>query len=276
MSKSIYRNIAFLLIAVFLMSSCKSSFEKLRTSNDPEKIFIEANKYYKQGDYMKAQILYEIVLPYYKGKKEAQDLFYKFAYTYYYLEDYMLASHYFKSYSNSFTNSPYREEVLFMAAYSEYLMSPNYQLDQTQTLKAIDDFQLFVNTFPNSDRVEKCNDLIDKLREKLERKEFEEGNLYYKLGKYISAIVSLENMLKDFPETKREEDVRFLILKSSYNYAKKSIFDKKVERLEDTIAKYNEFVKRFPNSKNLNKAKKIYDYSLTEINKIKNGTGYKI
>ena len=276
MPKSIYRNIAFLFIAVFLISSCKSSFEKLRTSNDPEKIFVEANKFYDNEDYMKAQILYEIVLPYYKGKKEAQDLFYKFAYTYYYLEDYMLASHYFKSYSNSFTNSPYREEVLFMAAYSEYLMSPNYQLDQTQTQKAIDDFQLFVNTFPNSDRVEKCNNLIDKLREKLERKEFEEGNLYYKLGKYISAIVSLENMLKDFPETKREENVRFLILKSSYNYAKNSIFDKKVERLEDTIVKYNEFVKRFPNSKNLSKAKKIYEYSLTEINKIKNGTGYKI
>jgi len=276
MPKSINRNIALFFIAIFLMSSCKSSFEKLRTSNDPEKIFVEANKLYDKGEYMKAQILYEIILPYYKGKKEAQDLFYKFAYTYYYLEDYMLASHYFKSFSNSFTNSPYREEVLFKAAYSEYLMSPNYQLDQTQTLKAIDDFQLFVNTFPNSDKVEECNKLIDKLRGKLERKEFEEGNLYYKMGKYISAIVSLENMLKDFPETKREEDVRFLILKSSYNYAKNSIIDKRVERLEDTIAKYNEFVKRFPHSKNLNKAKKIYEYSLTEINKIKNGTGYKI
>ncbi len=276
MPKSVYNNIALLFFTVFLISSCKSSFEKLRTSNDPEKVFIEANKFYEKGNYMKAQILYEIVLPYYKGKKEAQDLFYKFAYTYYYLEDYMLASHYFKSYSNSFTNSPYREETLFMAAYSEYLMSPDYQLDQTQTHKAIDDFQLFVNTFPNSDRVEECNNLIDKLRQKLERKEFEEGNLYYKLGKYISAIVSLENMLKDFPETKREEDVRFLILKSSYNYAKNSIFDKKLERLEDTISKYNEFVKRFPKSKNLSKAKKIYEYSLTEINKIKNGTGYKI
>ncbi|HHB52249.1 MAG TPA: outer membrane protein assembly factor BamD, partial [Saprospiraceae bacterium] len=227
-----------------------------------------------EEEFMKAQILYEMVLPYYKGKKEAEEMYFKFAYTYYNLEDYMLAAHYFKSYANSFTNSTHREEALYMAAFSEYQMSPNYQLDQTQTNKAIDDFQLFVNTFPSSDKVEQCNQLMDKLREKLERKAFEQGHLYYKLGKYISAIVSFENMLKDFPETKREEQVRFLILKSSFNYAKNSIFEKKLERLNDTIGKYKEFAKRFPESKYIKEANKINSYSLTEINKIKNG--YKI
>ena len=105
----------FLLIAV---SSCKSSFEKIRTSNDPEKILIEANKYYDDEKYMNAQILYEIILPYYKGKKEADDIYYKFAYTYYNLKDYLVASHYFKSFASSFANSPKKEEALYMTAIS--------------------------------------------------------------------------------------------------------------------------------------------------------------
>lgn len=271
------QNRLFFIVLIFLAStifSCKSSFEKVRTSNDPEKILIEANKFYDEEKYMNAQILYEIILPFYKGKKEADDLFYKFAYTYYHLKDYMVAAHYFRSYASSFINSPKREECLYMTAYSEYLMSPNKKLEQSQTLKAIEDFQIFVNTFPNSDKVEKCNQLIDEMRLKMEEKEYSQGELYYNLGKYVSAIVAFENMLKEFPETKKEEEVRLMILKSSYNYAKNSIYEKRIERYEDTITKYNSFIKRYPESKEKSKAEKIYQNSLNEINKIKNG--YKI
>jgi outer membrane protein assembly factor BamD len=265
------------ILSVFLLfaaSSCKSSFEKIRTSNDPEKILIEANKYYDDEKYMNAQILYEIILPYYKGKKEADDIYYKFAYSYYYLKDYLVASHYFKSFASSFTNSPKKEEALYMTAYSEYLMSPNRKLEQSQSEKAIEDFQIFVNTFPSSDKVEKCNQLIDELRQKMEQKEYDQGQLYYDIGRYVSAVVAFENMLKEFPETKKEENVRFMILKSSYNYAKNSVLEKRVERYEETINKYNSFIKRYPKSKDKNKAEKIYHNSLNEINKIKNG--YKV
>ena len=271
MSYKINKIFLFLLLAALTLGSCKSSFERLRTSNDPAKIFTEANKYYENEDYLKSQILYEIIIPYYKGKKEASEMFYRFAYTYYFLGDYMLAAHYFKSYANSFTNSPHREDALFMAAYSEYKMSPDYQLDQTQTINAINDFQLFVNTFPHSEKVELCNKLIDELRAKLEKKAFEEGKLYYNIRKYISAITSLENMLNDFPETKHEEEVRLLILKASYQYAKNSILEKRLERYEDTIKKYQDFIKRFPKSKYLKEVKKIYQNSLNEIKKLKNG-----
>jgi outer membrane protein assembly factor BamD len=273
--KAVYQNIFLLsLIILFTVSSCKSSFEKIRTSNDPEKILMEANNYYDDEKYMNAQILYEIILPYYKGKKEADDIYYKFAYTYYHLKDYLVASHYFKSFASSFTNSPKREETLYMTAYSEYMMSPNRKLEQSQSEKAIEDFQIFVNTYPSSDKVEKCNQLIDELRQKMEDKEYDQGQLYYNLGRYVSSVVAFENMLKEFPETKKEEDVRFMILKSSYNYAKNSVLEKRIERYEETINKYNSFIKRYPQSKDKSKAEKIYQNSLNEINKIKNG--YKV
>lgn len=256
---------------MILFGSCKSSFEKVRTSNDPEKMYIAANKYYDEGSYSNAQILYELIIPYYRGKKEAEDLYYRYAYTYYNLKDYMLASHYFKNFAASFYNSPRREEAMYMSAYGEYLMSPEPRLEQSKTNEAIEDFQLFINTYPNSDKVDKCNHYIDQLRKKQEDKAFREGELYYNLGHYNATIISLENLLKEFPETKREEEVRFLILKSSFNYAKNSIYEKRLERYEDAEKKYKEFVTRYPKSKEMDKANKINENSKTEINKLKNG-----
>ncbi len=266
MIKKIYLLFSALLFSVVFFS-CKSSFEKVRTSNEPVKMYEAANKYYDEERYLNAQILYESILPFYRGRNEAQELYYRYAYTYYNLEDYILAAHYFKNYANSFINSPHREEALFMAAYAEYLMSPGVSLEQSQTSKAISDFQIFVNTFPNSERVEECNKLIDELRQKLENKEFEQGKLYHKLGKYVSAVVVLENMLENFPETNREEEVRFLILKSSYNYAKYSVFKKQKERFEKTLEKYEQFKKRFKDSERMKEANKIYKATTKELNK---------
>lgn len=63
-----------------------------------------------------------------------------------------------------------------MSVYSLYKTSPGYRLDQSNTEKAIDGFQLFVNTYPNSKRVEECNKLIDECRAKIEFKSFEAGS----------------------------------------------------------------------------------------------------
>ena len=70
----IKQTILLLGIAMFLRS-CKSTYEQVRTSNDPVKIMEEANKLYQDEDYYKAQALYELVIPFFRGKKEAQDLF---------------------------------------------------------------------------------------------------------------------------------------------------------------------------------------------------------
>jgi outer membrane protein assembly factor BamD len=268
------KSIPGLIIAIMIISlaySCKSSFEKIRTSNDPEYILTEANKLFDEGKNMNAQILYEIIIPFYRGKNEAEEIFYRYAYTYYNLRDYSTAAHYFRSFSSSFLNSDKREEALYMAAYSSYLMSPSTKLDQQQSVKAIEDFQNFVNIYPNSEKVDQCNQLIDELRVKLEEKAYSQGILYYNMRRYVSSVVAFENMLQDFPETRKEEEVRFMILKASYDYARNSIFEKRVERYEDTIEKYNSFIRRYPDSTYRKETDRIQQNANNEIKKIKDG-----
>jgi len=262
---------ALILAILLLGSSCKTKFEKIRISNDPELILKEAHAYFAAENYYKAQTLYELAIPAFRGKVEAEDIFFNYAYTHYNVKAYMLSAHYFKNFAQTFGNSPKKEEADYMAAYSHYRMSPAHKLDQSNSDKAIESFQLFMNTYPNSERVKECNDLIVGLRAKMEEKAFDEGKLYFDLKRYNSATTSLANMLKDFPETKRAAEVRYLIAKASYLLADNSVYLKKEERYTETIARCDDFLKKHSKTEFKKEVSSFLKDSRKELNKITDG-----
>jgi outer membrane protein assembly factor BamD len=253
------------VVLVCLLSACRSEFEKVRLTNDPDKIYAAANKYYDKDEYLRAQTLYELILSQFRGRPEAEELFYRYAYSHYYLKQYTLAAHYFNSFSNTFAYSEKREEVDYMSAYSKYLMSPVFRLEQSQTREAIQGFQDFVNRYPSSMRTAECNRLIDELRAKLEQKAFASAELYFDLGEYEAAIQSYENLVRDFPDTKHNELVRFKTVQSAYLFATKSVYERREERYQLAIDKYMDFIRKFPRSKYKAEVESIYRNSQQEI-----------
>lgn len=247
----------YILLIVSLLVACKSEFEQVRVSNDPERILKESIKYYDKGEYLRAQTLMELVLNQYRGSRQGEELFFKYAYTHYHLGNYMLAATYFTNFASTFAYSEFTEEADFMTAYSYYKQSPSYRLDQEPSTQAIDAFQDFANKYPESERVAECNKLIDELRSKLEEKAFSQGMLYYDLDQYQAAITAFVNMLSEFPETQRAEEVRFLILKASFEYAVNSVYDKRSERYEEARARYKEYINRYSNGPHVNEAHEI-------------------
>jgi outer membrane protein assembly factor BamD len=158
----------------------------------------------------------------------------------------MLASYHFRNYALTFPKSDKTEECLFMSAYCKYLDSPDYNLDQTDTYQAIKQLQLFTDKYPKSKRIPECNELIDKLRLKLETKNYQLAKLYFKTENYKAAIYSFNNLLKDYPDTKNKEKGLFYILKANYLYASNSIESKRQERYNSTVKAYNTFISVFP------------------------------
>ena len=155
-----------------------------------------------------------------------------------------------------------------MTAYCYYLETPNYSLDATNNYKAIKELQVFVDRFPNSDRVKKCNDLLDELRTILSKKAFETAKQYFTTENYKSAIISLENVLIDFPSYTNREEVYFLIVKSSYLLAVNSISVKVYPRLKETLDAYAQFKDNYPNSDYLKDLENTYNKTnktLTEL-----------
>ncbi|MEI7895572.1 MAG: outer membrane protein assembly factor BamD [bacterium] len=253
--------IAFSLL--FTLSSCK--FQKILKSGSVDEKYEAAVKLYTQKDYSRALQLFDQLAGAMRATDKAQKIAYYYAFCYYNQKDLTLAAYYFKRYSTNYPNSAEAEECMFMGAYCNFLNSPEYSLDQTITYDALKDLQLFTNTYPTSKRVSECNDLIDKLRLKLEMKDYKIAKLFYRMDDYTASIQMLNNILKDFPDTPHKEEVLFLIIKSYHKFAKQSIFEKQKDRHAKAILAYNEFVAQYPESKFMAEASDMKERSRKEL-----------
>ena len=268
LKKTLY--IIFSVSILLILTSCSRDFDKLLKSDDYGLKLSKAYEYFEAEDYYRAQTLFEQARPFYRGTKELEKIYFHYAYTQYYQEKYILSAYYFKDFYKNYPNSEYAEESQYMAAYSNYEMSPNHKLEQSTTAQAIDGFQLFVNSYPNSDRVERCNILIDELRAKLEKKAIATADLYYKLREYQAATQSYQNVLQDYPDTRAAAQIRIQILKASYELALNSVDSKKEERLEDTIETYRIFKDRHGSDEALmEEATKIYNTTTERLAKFR-------
>ena len=259
--------IGFLFGLLFLFGSCRSDFEKIRTNPDPEFLQKKAFEYYEAKDYQKAQTLFELIINGLRGKADAEKVYFAYAYTHYYQEKYVLVSYYFKNFVSTYGNSAYKEEAEFMSAYSHYKLSPIYRLEQSYSEKAIDGFQLFVNTYPKSERVQEANALIDEMRKKMEVKSLAEGQLYYDIKQYQAATRVFENVLKDYPDSKDAEKVHYLIVKAHYLLAENSVYEKQEERLNETVKKADAFMDRYAESEYTIEIKKFKENSNKSLKK---------
>jgi outer membrane protein assembly factor BamD len=253
-----------LLFSIALMSVACSEYQKVLKSNDVDYKYTKAIEYYEKDDYLRAYPIFEEIIPLLRGTDKAEVATYYYCYSNYYLSDYYLAGYHFKKFHKTYPTSTHAEEALFMTAYCSYINSPTYKLDQTNTKNAISDMQIFVNAYPKSTLVDSCNKLIDELRAKLELKSYNNAKLYFKTEYYKSAIIALNNTLKDFPNTDKVEEINYLILKSKFLLAINSVLSKKAERLEDVIESYYTFVDQFASSKYIKECESMYNRAVDE------------
>ncbi|MFH1320780.1 MAG: outer membrane protein assembly factor BamD, partial [Bacteroidota bacterium] len=261
-------NFKFIISLLILISfySC-SKYRKVLKSTDFDYKYEMALQYYNDDHFYKALPLFEELITIYRGTEKAEQVYFYYSYCNYNLEDYIFAGYYFKNFSKTYPNSEHAEECQFMNAYCYYLTSPVSSLDQTNTYKAINELQLFINMHPQSSRITECNMLIDELRLKLENKSYKNAKLYYDLGNYKAASVAFNNTLKDFPDTKYKEEIVFFILKSNYLLAFNSVESKKEERLRTAINAYHTFIDSYSDSKYIKEAKSIFKDLLKQTEK---------
>lgn len=256
------RNIFLLFSLLVIFASC-SEYSKVMKSRDVDYKFEYAKKAYDEKRYLQAStILNDIYTPL-RGTAKGEEALFLLAMSYYNNEDYANANVFFKTYYQRYPKGKYAELSNFYSGYGFYLDSPDPQLDQTYTVKAISELQNFLERFPKSEKVPEAQQAIFEMQDKLTLKELQNAQLYYNLGNFLgnnyeSAVIVAQNALKDYPYSKYREDFEFLILKSKFQQAKNSIAEKMGERFSDVVDEYYSFVNNYPESKHVKEAQTIF------------------
>ncbi len=232
---------SFLLVSI-LFASC-SQYQKALKSDDVAVKSEAANAMYEAGKYTKAIRLYEQIAPAYKGKPSAERLFFLYSNSLYKTKQYYLAGYQFENFAASYPKSEKREEATFLAAECFYNLSPVYSLDQTDTEKALEKVQKFIDVYPNSEYLPKANQYVKELREKQEKKAYEIAKQYNSISDFKASLKAFDNFIADFPGTPYKEQALFYRLDSAYKLAINSIESKKQERLDYAKVTYTNLIK---------------------------------
>lgn len=263
------RNILLIISAMIILASC-GEYNKALKSKDVEYKFNYAKKAYDQKKYVQAATLLDGLITPLRGGPNGEEALFLLAMSHYENKDYLNSAIYFKTYYTRYPKGKYAELSRFYSGYGYYLDSPDPQLDQSNTIKAIEELQAFLDYFPRSDKVTIAQNAIFEMQDKLTLKELQNAQLYYNLGNFLgnnyeASIITAQNALKSYPYSKYREDFEMLILKAKYQIAKYSVAEKKEDRFRDVIDEYYSFSNNFPESKNMREAKNIYDIARTHV-----------
>lgn len=243
----------FVCSATLALSSC-GGYNQIVKGDDFAAKQTAADKFFQEGSWDRAAALYEQIYQRFSRTSVGELAYYRLGYSTYMMEDYYMGGYYLKNFANHFPGSKLTEQTFFLSAMCSVKNSPLYSLDQTETEAALKDLQFFVDLYPESNLVDSCNKIMDRLQKKLETKSYENAMQYYKMENHRASVAAFDAFLENYPNSEHREDMLFLALKSAYLLAENSVQEKKKIRLEDTIKRYRTFANAFPQSKNLSKA----------------------
>lgn len=251
------------IVVIALLASSCGEYQRVQKSTDYNYKFEYAKRAFDQKKYLQATTVLQELITVFKGTERAEDALYLLALSYYENKDYINSGAYFRTYYQRYPKGKYTELARFYCGYGYYLDSPEPQLDQTGTFRAIEELQAFLDYFPRSDKSTIAQNAIFELQDKLTLKELQNATLYYNLGNYLgnnyeSACVVARNAIKKYPYSKYKEDLEFLILKSRYQEASQSVEEKKADRFRTVLDEYYSFVNNYPDSPHRSEADNIY------------------
>lgn len=249
------------ILIVATLTSC-GEYQRVQKSSDYNYKFEYAKRAFEEKKYVQAATILTDCITVFKGSDKAEESLYLLALSHYENKDYLNSGAYFRTYYSRYPKGKYTELARFYSGYGYYLDSPEPQLDQSGTIKAIEELQAFLDYFPKSDKVSIAQNAIFELQDKLTLKELQNAQLYYNLGNYMgnnyeSAIIVARNAIKEYPYSKYKEELEMLILKARYQEANLSIEEKKADRFRDVIDEYYSFINNYPDGENRKEADNI-------------------
>lgn len=265
------RTIIILLLAAFTFMSCRSQ-DLIRPGDSLEVAYEKAKNQFDNENYSDAARAFETVVSIGRGTDIGQDAQFYLAESYYNNRRYLVAASEYSRYTQFHPNSPRRELADFKQAMSYYHLSPRFQLDQTYTERAIENFRLFNSRYPNSERRGEVVEKIEELREKLARRDYNAAEFYMRTSRYSSAAIYYGIVIDQYPETSWAEQSLVRQIEAYILYAENSVRARQQERFEKALESYNTYLQLFPRGDNRSKAEELYDRAQDGLDEVREHT----
>lgn len=235
--------IYFILISTIF--SCKTSdVEKVLSAEERFELGIRE---FNNENYIEAINEFSIITMQYPGSAVSDDAQFYLGECRFMREEYLLASYEYEALKRNMPASPLLPIAQYKIALCYYMLSPKSQLDQTYSLKAIDEFQAFIEYFPNDTLVIDAEGKIKELRERLAKKDYETAILYVNMEYYKAATFYFDKVIELYHDTKYAElayvgKIESLLKRKKYN---------------EVIAESQIFFKKYPQSTHRKKVESI-------------------
>lgn len=228
--------IILIITPLILFISCSSSkVEKILTAEDHYDIGMSL---FNDENYLEAINEFTVITLQFPGSAVSDDAQFYLGECRFKREEFLLASYEYEVLKRNMPASPLVPQAQYKIALCNYQLSPKYSLDQTFALKAIDEFQAFIEYYPTDTLVPNAEAKIYELRDKLAEKEYQTAILYMKMEYYKSATIYFDKVLENFHDSQ---------------YAEKSYVGKiealmKRKKREEAFVEAEKLFSRYPNT----------------------------
>lgn len=236
----------------------ESSFGKKKiTFENFDQSYDRAMRFYNNQQYLSAAGIFEELYPLSLGTPRADTILYLFAYCYYMNADYNMSALHFRDYVRRYPNSDKTEDAFYYCISAIYKTSPDYSLDQSNTEYAIEQIKAFIQAYPHNAHIEECNEMLDGLRVKMARKDLEILKLYYNTDHFEACQIAAKNFFNEYSYSPLMPEAVYYLVLNNYEYAKKSVEGKKIERYKACLEACDRMERNYPDCKYFKETNRI-------------------
>lgn len=265
--------LASLFSVVLLVGFMGCSGSRGISTNGPQDAYEKGMAQYEDGNYDRAIRYFRAVMSYGRGNEYGPEAQFQLAMAQRQKKKYLVAANEFKRFKQLYRNHEKVPKAEYEQARAYYTRSPRYQLDQTDTRRAIELFRLFIDRYPDHELASDAEEKIDELRAKLAHKQFDAAKLYERRDMWRAATESYESVFDQYPETPWADDALLGALRAYVQYADRSIQERQAERYQRALDQYSRLAQLFPDSPLLNRAKPLRDEAQRKLERVRDQEG---
>jgi outer membrane protein assembly factor BamD len=182
------------------VSSCGGPYTGSKAALPEQKLAIAADLF-DRGKYADAAVEYKSFLASFAGDERSDYAQFRLAESYRLDEEYALAAVEYRILINDYGYSEYVDDAFFLEALCAFRQAPRAERDQSKSYEALDRVNRFLQLFPSSQRIEEAKSLKLEIHDRLGKKDFLGGKLYFSKELYDAALIYLDKVITNYPST---------------------------------------------------------------------------